>query len=144
MPLPDPPEGASPDIAPVRYRTRHITRYEYGDGVSVSQHIVHLLPREIARQHCAAAQLTITPESAVRSDWIDFFGNPVTYIAVQEPHRVLEITSEIELEVKPPPAFDPAATPAWETLRKDLQIPAGAGAIEASQFAFDSLLVGAS
>jgi transglutaminase-like putative cysteine protease len=148
MPLPDPPEAATPDSAPesapVLYRTRHTTRYEYGDGVSVSQHIVHLLPRDLPHQHCASARLTIKPEPAVRSDWTDYFGNPVTYIAVQEPHRVLEITSEIELEVSPPPSLDVSDTPAWETLCGELLAPTGDAAVEASRFAFDSVLVGAS
>ena len=78
-------------VKPVRYRTRHTTRYEYGEGVSVSQHIVHLLPRENPRQVYASAELSISPEPSVRSEWQDYFGNPEAYFAVQEPHRTLII-----------------------------------------------------
>ena len=106
MPSPAPPEPAPPEevprsqlppspkaesdtvpVKPVRYRTRHTTRYEYGEGVSVSQHIVHLLPRENPRQVCVSAGLSISPEPSVRSEWRDYFGNPEAYFAVQEPHR---------------------------------------------------------
>ena len=78
-------------MKPVRYRTRHTTRYEYGEGVSVSQHIVHLLPRDNPRQVCSSAELSISPEPSVRNEWQDYFGNPEAYFAVQEPHRTLII-----------------------------------------------------
>jgi len=149
-----PPEDVSPETAdpavaakpekPVRYRTRHTTRYEYGEGVSVSQHIVHLLPRENPRQVCARAELSISPEPSVRNEWRDYFGNPEAYFAVQEPHRTLIIESRIELQVMPPAQFDPAATMSWEEVSKQVRSPRKPDAIDANQFLFDSVMVRAS
>ena len=139
--------GTEPDtvpVKPVRYRTRHTTRYEYGEGVSVSQHIVHLLPRENPRQVYASAELSISPEPSVRSEWRDYFGNPEAYFAVQEPHRTLIIESRIELEVSPPSPFDPAETPSWEEVCKQAGSPRTPDAIDANEFLFDSVMVRAS
>jgi transglutaminase-like putative cysteine protease len=158
MPSPAPPEAAPPEevtpeaeaelgaepVKPVRYRTRHTTRYEYGEGVSVSQHIVHLLPRENPRQVCVSAELSISPEPSVRSEWLDYFGNPEAYFAVQEPHRTLIIESRIELEVIPPAPFDPAETPSWEDVCKQAGSPRKPDAINANEFLFDSVMVRAS
>ncbi|EWY38777.1 transglutaminase [Skermanella stibiiresistens SB22] len=128
----------------MRYRTRHTTSYHYGDGVSVSQHIVHLLPREHLRQTCSSISLTIKPEPAVRNAWTDYFGNPSEYFAVQAPHRSLVIESVIELEVKPPTGLDAAASPTWEKVRDTARAPRGLEAIEANEFLFDSVMVKAS
>src|SRR4051794_23911367 len=155
MPSPAPPDSTPPaevspeavcaePVRPVRYRTRHTTRYEYGEGVSVSQHIVHLLPRDNPRQVCSSAVLSISPEPSVRNEWQDYFGNPEAYFAVQEPHRTLIIESRIELEVKAPAPLDPAETPAWETVCKRVASPRTPEAIDANQFLFDSVMVRAS
>lgn len=160
MPSPAPPDtaaalgpAAAPEDAdarednatrPVRYRTRHTTSYEYGDGVSVSQHVVHLGPRDNPRQACSSATLTITPEPAVREAWLDYFGNPAEYFAVQEPHRSLTIESVVELEVTPPGPLDADSAPAWEEVRETARAPRACDAIEANEFLFDSVMVKAS
>src|SRR5690349_23173761 len=120
MPSPAPPDNpaAKPlappvETPPVRYRTRHTTRYRYGEGVSVSQHIIHLAPRDNPRQECSSVTLSISPEPSIRQAWLDYFGNPAEYFAVQEPHRELVIESTVELEVSQPTPLDAAATPAW-------------------------------
>lgn len=142
-PAPEPELGVE-TVKAVRYRTRHTTRYEYGEGVSVSQHIVHLLPRDNPRQTCSSAVLSISPEPSVRNEWQDYFGNPEAYFAVQEPHRTLIIESRIELEVKAPVPLDPSGTPAWETVGKQAASPQTPDAIDANQFLFDSVMVRAS
>jgi transglutaminase-like putative cysteine protease len=140
-PPPSPP-ALPPSGAAVRYRARHRTRYDYGEDVPVSHHLVHLATRSHPRQRCRRILLTVTPTPAVRWDFSDYFGNPVSYVAVQEPHGWLEVASEIEVEVRPPPPFAAAGTPPWGELR--LLAPALAGADEATaigQFVFDSTLI---
>jgi transglutaminase-like putative cysteine protease len=51
------------------------------------------------------------------AEYIDCFGNPVTYLAIQEPHGGLVVDSELEIEQKPITPIDPASTPPWEELR---------------------------
>ncbi|HYD30354.1 MAG TPA: transglutaminase family protein [Azospirillaceae bacterium] len=121
----------------MRYRARHTTRYDYGDTTPVSHHLVHLTPRPHPRQRCGANRITLTPAPATRSDSVDFFGNPVTYVAVEEPHRWVEIHAETDIEVAPPLPLDPAATPPWQEVREAARRPGP----EVPQFLFDSIFV---
>lgn len=107
--------GGAP-AAPVamRYHCRHVTRYTYGDMVTNAQMLAHLAPRAHPRQTCHMATLSIVPWPAVVTERRDWFGNPVTYAALQSPHRDLTVTAEIEVTVEPPSPFHPAATPIWE------------------------------
>lgn len=126
----------------MRYRVRHTTRYRYADPVAVSHHQLHLMPRPHARQRCRRTGLAIDPFPSVRDDDRDFFGNPVTFLAFQEPHQTLEITAETEIDIRPPPAFDPEATRPWESLRDWLRMGAQpADAAEVDQYACESTLV---
>lgn len=120
----------------MRYRCRHVTRYDYGDDVPVSHHLVHLRPRPHPRQTLHAFTLTVTPAAALMADHDDHFGNPVTYVAVQEPHRRLVITADSDVAVAAAPPLDLSETPAWEEL-----IGAPGDPATVAQFAFDSTLV---
>lgn len=120
-------------VASTRYRCRHVTAYSYGDPVGVSHLVAHLAPRPHPRQTGRAVSLKLDPAPAVAVDRLDWFGNPVTYAAIQEPHLALTVTAEIEVEVRPPAPFDPAATPAWETVRA-----AAAAGAETAEFLFAS------
>ena len=142
MPSPDRPDVPAP---PVRYRARHCTRYDYGEDVPVSHHLVHLAARNHPLQRSRRSLLIVSPMPAVRADFTDYFGNPVAYVAVQEPHRWLEVTSEIEIDVRPPPPFHAEATPAWDRLRHLARALPGANeSTTIGQFIFDSTLVRAS
>lgn len=67
--------------------------------------------------------------------------NPITYIAMETPHRKLKVQVDFEVDVAPPPDFDIASSPAWETIRDDLKYAPDAPAREASVFAFASLMI---
>ncbi|PWC55642.1 transglutaminase family protein [Azospirillum sp. TSO22-1] len=120
----------------MRYRCRHVTRYDYGDDVPVSHHLVHLRPRPHPRQRVQSFALRVTPSTALTADHDDHFGNPVSYVAVQEPHRRLTIVAESEVEVSASPILDLEETPAWEDL-----VGAPGDAATVAQFAFNSTLV---
>ncbi len=122
----------------MRYRCHHLTRYDYGDDVPVSHHLVHLRPRPLMRQRCHAFSLSVGPGAPLTCDHDDHFGNPVTYIAVQEPHRHLTIAAHSEIEVFDQRPVEPGATPAWERL-----IGAPGDPATVAQFAFGSTLVAA-
>lgn len=127
---------------PVRYRCRHTTRYEYADDVPVSHHICHLSARPHPLQRPRRGVLTVQPGPAVRADHTDYFGNPVTYIALQEPHRQLVVTAESEIEVHAAPVDPAGPSPAWESLRDAMRAEVTSpGTPDVLQFAFDSALV---
>lgn len=149
MPKPETPKAAvaareEQPPAPRLYRCRHVTRYHYGEDVPISHHIFHLTPREHPLQRCRRNVVRVTPNPGVRADMTDYFGNPVTYVAVQAPHHDLTIVAESEIEVAAAAPWRLAETPPWENLqigRHDNSMIDGG---EIMQFAFDSTLVSAS
>jgi len=69
---------------------------------------------------------------------MDFFGNAVTFFAVQEPHRSLTITARSTVQVIPRRMPRPEHTPAWETVRDLLHHERSAAQLEAVQYLFES------
>ncbi|HYD68105.1 transglutaminase family protein [Azospirillum sp.] len=128
----------------MRYRVRHVTTCAYSTPVLVSHHAARLIPRETERQRCLDASLSVEPAPAARADRVDYFGNPVSFLTIQTSHRVLTVIAESHVEVAPPPAADPLATPPWEAVRAALACPADAPALEAAEFLCDSPFAAAS
>lgn len=122
----------------MRYQITHTTTYEYSASVTLCQNLAHLTPRETTEQHCRQTMLFIQPQPAVRWSRPDYFGNQLTFFAVQEPHRRLSITATHEVEVVPRATVDPAQTPVWETVRDTLRTNRDPASLEAYQFAFPS------
>ena len=112
----------------MRLRVRHTTEYEYGDTVPLCHNLVHLHPRDTDRQRCVFHDLGISPNPATLRRGIDFFGNPVAWFSVQEPHHGLAITAESLVDVVPR-LTGGLAGPAWDRMPPDP---------EAVPFTFDS------
>ncbi|MBF5096278.1 transglutaminase family protein, partial [Azospirillum sp. INR13] len=128
-----------------RYRVRHATAYDYGEDVPISHHLLHLTARPHPRQRIRRSLLTIDPAPAVRSERVDYFGNTVTYVAVQEPHRTFSVIAESEVEVFEPPALAPDDSAPWEHVRDSLRGLSGPDdGAEITQYCFDSALVASS
>ena len=85
----------------IRYRITHVTEYRYTASVPQCQNEAHLLPRATPRQECEHGQLRIEPLPAVYQDREDFFGNRVTYFAIQELHASLSVTAQSEVLILP-------------------------------------------
>ncbi len=125
----------------IRYRLTHTTTYHYTSSVPQCQNEAHLLPRSTPRQTCESGQLCIQPAPALYQDREDFFGNRVTYFAVQEPHVSLAVTAHSEVLLVPAPLPYFRASPAWEAVRRAVSQEASQAGIEARQFLLDSPLV---
>jgi len=123
----------------MNYRISHVTTYSYREAVSLCQNVAHLAPRECAWQRAAPHVLSITPDPAVIEERIDFFGNPVQYFTIQEPHRELTVKVEHLIAVDPRPL--PATTDAWESVRDRLRINRSKDWLDALPFAFASRYV---
>jgi transglutaminase-like putative cysteine protease len=100
-----------------QYRVRHETRYEYAADVVHSHHLLHLVPRPAPYQECLEHALSITPENHRRVNELDAFGNPLIRIELAQPHRVLTVVSEMEIEVHARPAVSLETTEPWEKVR---------------------------
>jgi len=127
----------------MNYSITHTTTYDYSEPVSLCQNVAHLAPRECPRQRAGRSVMTITPDPAVLEDRVDYYGNPVCYFTIQEQHRELTVSVTHRVEVPAGVAPDPAATPAWETVRDRLAHDRGAAWLDAYQFVFDSRFAGA-
>jgi transglutaminase-like putative cysteine protease len=126
------------------YRIVHRTRYVYHAPVTFCHNEVRLLPREVPHQICRRARLMVDPPPAALRERLDFFGNRVSYFAVQQPHDELTVTASSEVSIQDHAPPDPDASPAWETVRDALAGRTDPEATEARQFVFDSPLVSAS
>ena len=132
MPSPDPPDATR------RYRVQHVTRYAYAESVELAQHLLHLEPRALAPRQSTTWSLAVVPEPSVMARHLDSFGNPVTYMAFQEPHGSLQVTSAIEVEVRQGRAIDLAATPPWEEMAAAIAAAPHEAARRAAAFAYAS------
>lgn len=118
------------------YDIRHKTTFSYEEVVSVSHHVLHLTPRVHPQQTCLASETIVEPRPAVDSVAEDYFGNPVEYLTVQEPHRQLVVDAHARVEVRAaaqPPVLEQSEP--WEAVRDSL---ADDAALNAYEFAFPS------
>jgi transglutaminase-like putative cysteine protease len=126
------------------YRVSHTTTYEYRTPVTLCHNVAHLTPRDCPRQRCQETSLSVTPSPAVENAHLDYFGNPVVFFTVQEPHQKLVVMADNMMEVDP--SLPPVAseTPSWEEVRDQLQADRSPVGLEAYHFIFDSPYVRAS
>lgn len=120
------------------YDVSHRTTYRYSQPVSISHHVLHLLPRQSRRQVVHAAQLSVDPAPTLRSDALDYFGNPVTCLTLQDQHEALTIEARSRVEVLSPRDPAPQATTPWDRVFAHLESSASRDALDVLQFAFDS------
>ena len=135
-----------PRRAVARYRIVHETEYRYSSGVSVSRQAMHLAPRVCARQRTLDHRLTIDPAPTYRQECVDCFGNPLTRIEIDHPHRALLVVAESEVSISARgERRDPADSPAWESVAEHHAYRGGgapdAAVLEACRFRADSPFV---
>lgn len=85
----------------MKYRITHTTYYHYSQSVGLCQNEARLQPRNFWRQHCHRSQFDIQPMPSDFREWVDFFGNHVTYFAIQQPHTQLTVTAISEVTIFP-------------------------------------------
>lgn len=125
-----------------RYQLTHSTAYKYADPVLLSHQQLHLTPRPLATQSVHAHEVSIEPKPNFRRDTSDAFGNPLTEMALETPHRSLDIVATTTLDVSPAAAVSPSHNVAWEQVRDLLRYRAGwhpqPDVLEATQYLFES------
>ncbi len=126
-----------------QYRIRHLTRYTYEEPVSVCHNLAHLLPRQSPRHFWSYADLEISPVPAVHSERIDYFGNRLTFFAIQEPHRELNVLAKSIVKIEPTgeeniSLFGSPAAASWESVRDHMCERLWGDDLEASQFVYES------
>lgn len=125
------------------YRVKHVTTYTYAEPVLLAHHQAHLTPRSVPGQTCQRAALHIEPTPTSLDDrGTDYFGNPVTFFAMQDPHRklVVKATSTVAVEHQTVPAAE--ETPPWDVVADQLACQTGEPLLEVADFFYDSPLIG--
>ncbi len=122
----------------MKYKITHTTTYHYSDSVPVCHNIVHLTPRATASQTCNYHRLVVRPEPADISKRVDYFGNTATHFTITKAHRTLSVAAASHVEVLPRTLPDPAASPAWESVRDGPAGSVATASIDACQFSFES------
>jgi transglutaminase-like putative cysteine protease len=124
-----------------RYHVIHETRYDYASNVSISRQLLHLAPRDLATgcpwQTCEKHKISIEPEPTLKFQRLDPFGNPVTQIAIEAPHRSLVVRAESLIEVRSRPV-DEAASPPWELMRESVSYGMLPVRLDAKCYLFES------
>jgi transglutaminase-like putative cysteine protease len=106
--------------ARTQYRIVHETRYRYAADVAHSHQLLHLVPRPTPYQQCLEYSLQISPAPTHRRDDIDAFGNPVTRVEFQAPHRELLVRTDLQVEVYPRPSVPADESHPWERVASNL------------------------
>ena len=129
----------SADPSPVHYEVVHTTQYDYSDSVAVSHHLARLSPRVLPHQQRLHHDLQIEPAPAVMTTHTDYFGNAVTFFAMQGAHKRLTVRARSRVALQATSVPSPSDTPPWEAVADRTALP-----LEALEFLFDSALIPAS
>lgn len=120
------------------YDITHRTTFTYGSSVSISQHLLHLAPRQTTNQTTLSHALMVEPAPTLNREDMDYFGNPTAYLTVEEPHNKLNIVSTSRIDVvtaNVPPA---ESTVPWDLVPEAVGHQTDQFALNAQQYVFDS------
>jgi transglutaminase-like putative cysteine protease len=101
------------------YDIRHLTVYEYGSTVTISNCALRLLPTDGPGQTVLSSELCITPAPAQTIERMCFFGNRLTFLTIETAHRklIVEANTSVEIDRSEPPNI--SETPAFELVREE-------------------------
>jgi transglutaminase-like putative cysteine protease len=122
----------------VIYDIRQTTSYSYASKVSYARHVLRLTPVDRPGQHVHASALEIDPAPVGRRGGEDFFGNHMTWIALNAPHDRLVVKVAARVTVEDGEEPDLFGAPPWETLRDDVFMTTDFGPMSPAQFVFPS------
>ncbi|MDD2988002.1 MAG: transglutaminase family protein [Zoogloea sp.] len=126
----------------VPYTIIHETEYApCGVPVSLAQHLLHLIPRELPWQTRESGGITIEPDLARLSEGEDAFGNPVAWLSLDTPHDGLLVRAESHVTVIGRPLPKAEDSPEWESVRDSLRYrpePRDADTLDALRYLYAS------
>ena len=96
----------------MKYEVTHVTRYSYSAIVELTTAVLRLTPRSCDGQDVERFSVTTDPSSELLAERIDPFGNHVTNLRIDKPHRRLEIAAASRVRVDRAPL--PSDSPPWE------------------------------
>ena len=100
--------------------------------------MAYLTPRSLPHHTCTSHELLITPAPAGVSERLDYFGNPVTFFTIREPHDELKIEARSQVIIDDHPVAWPEHSPPWEEVARSLPADLSPEGLDAYQFVFES------
>jgi transglutaminase-like putative cysteine protease len=113
----------SADPPPVQFEIVHTTEYDYSESVAVSHHQARLSPRVLPHQQRLHHELQIEPAPAAMTSHTDYFGNTVTYFAMQGAHKRLTVRARSRVSLQAASGLSPSETPPWEAVADRTTLP---------------------
>ena len=117
----------------MKYQVVHETQYNYSGLVSLSHHVSRLAPRPLPHQACSSHELQIDPVPEAMTSHVDYFGNAMTFFAMQSPHKRLTVRARSIVELSAVALPDTAMLP-WERAIERTSMP-----LEVLECAVDSM-----
>jgi transglutaminase-like putative cysteine protease len=99
------------------YDVRQATVYHYASPVAHAHHVLRLTPIDRSGQRVHAAALDVEPAPVERREGLDFFGNRITWVVLDEPHDMLTVRVAARIAVERAGVALAQATPPWEAVR---------------------------
>ncbi|WP_447968496.1 transglutaminase family protein [Nitrospira sp. M1] len=122
----------------VMYQVSHKTTFTYTQPVAISHHILRLLPRVHPRQQTLRSTVLVEPAPSVHSEGVDFYGNPMMYLTIQEPHTQLVVSASSRIDVHLAECMSLETSRPWDQVVSDLQTLHEPAIQEAQQFLYNS------
>jgi transglutaminase-like putative cysteine protease len=125
----------------VIYDVRQTTTCAYASPVAHATHVLRLTPVNRAGRRVHLAALQIAPEPRHRREGLDFFGNRLTWIEIDEPHDKLTVKLAARVAVDPVDEPQPQSTAPWEDVREQAFAASDIGPLSPVHFLFPSRMV---
>jgi transglutaminase-like putative cysteine protease len=122
------------------YDIRQTTACTYASPVAHARHVLRLTPINRPGQRVQVSSLQIEPEPEQWRDGQDFFGNRLTWVALDAAHDTLTVKVSARIAVEP--SALPAATgPTWEATQEEVFASTEIGPMAPAHFLFPSRMV---
>ena len=123
----------------MRYRVSHTTEYRYSAQVINGHTVAHLRPRQTPTQSVVSSEVTTSPAADHADEYLDAFGNNVSYRAVEQVHDQLVVTGHYEVDITTPEHL--LWSPPWEELRGIVATDGSADGLLARMCSIESTFV---
>jgi transglutaminase-like putative cysteine protease len=123
------------------YDIRQTTACTYASPVAHAHHVLRLTPINRTGQRVQVSSLQIDPEPVHWREGQDFFGNRLTWIALDQAHETLTVKVSARIAVDKVAAPAATATPAWEDVKEEVFASAEIGPMAPAHFLFPSRMV---
>jgi transglutaminase-like putative cysteine protease len=123
----------------MRYRVQHNTEYRYTGQVVNGHTVAHLRPRQTPTQMVIGSEVTTLPVADHADEYLDAFGNHVSYRAVERVHDQLVVTGVCEVDITAPDEL--VWSPPWEELRAIVAADSSPDGLLARMCSIESTLV---